>query len=302
MGAVDRVDVPAGRRVGPPPRRTPRPPARGPASGRGCATGSRARSPGRRRSRTSGPACARDRGPAGSARGRSRRPRRRPSSAKSSHSRSCASGTRARDADQAGPNPSVDVVAHGADDALLRTGSARRTGRTAAPGRPRSRPTSPNTSTSPRAPIGDVGRQVGVGDAPPDAEAVAAGRHPADDRAVDAHGLVAEADRARVVEHEAAQPLARARPRCAATSASRPRKSPLSRADREAQAGLVRRLLGRDVGGPGAVALLEPQGIDRPVAAGDQPVRRARRPQRVPQRGAVLRRGRTAPSRARRRT
>ena len=52
--------------------------------------------------------------------------------------------------------------------------------------------------------------------------------------------------------------------------------------DAEAEPGLVRRRLGRDVRAPDPVALLQPQALDRPVAAGDQPVRLARRPQRAP--------------------
>ena len=105
------------------------------------------------------------------------------------------------------PVPRVRVVGHGADDALLTTGSASRTGRTAAPGHLEAHPRPEHVDLAPAA-DGDVGRQVGVGDAPLDAEAVAAGRHPADDPALDADGLVAQADRARIVEHQAAQPLA----------------------------------------------------------------------------------------------
>ena len=56
----------------------------------------------------------------------------------------------------------------------------------------------------------------------------------------------------------------------------------------EAQAGLVRIVLGRDVGTPHPVALLDAQRVDRAVAARDEPVRRARVPERVPQRQAVL--------------
>ena len=54
-----------------------------------------------------------------------------------------------------------------------------------------------------------VRRQVGVGDRALDGEAVAARRHPTDDLAADPDRLVPEADRARVVEDEAAQPLPR---------------------------------------------------------------------------------------------
>ena len=95
-----------------------------------------------------------------------------------------------------------------------------------------SKPThSPNTSTSPRVPMRPVRRQVGVGDRALDREAVAARGHPADDSPVDPDRLVAEADRTRIVEDEAAQPLARAGRPSRASSASRPMKStPLSSA------------------------------------------------------------------------
>ena len=50
----------------------------------------------------------------------------------------------------------------------------------------------------------------------------------------------------------------------------------------------MRGLLRRDVRAPHAVALLEPQRVDRPVAARDEPVLPAGLPQRVPERDAVL--------------
>ena len=53
--------------------------------------------------------------------------------------------------------------------------------------------------------------------------------------------------------------------------------------DREAETGLERRLLGRDVRAPHAVALLEPERVDRLVAAGDEPVLPTRLPERVPE-------------------
>ena len=56
----------------------------------------------------------------------------------------------------------------------------------------------------------------------------------------------------------------------------------------EGEPGLKRRLVRRDVGSPHAVALLEPQRIDRAIPAGDEPVRVAGLPQRPPQPGAVL--------------
>ena len=48
------------------------------------------------------------------------------------------------------------------------------------------------------------------------------------------------------------------------------------------------RLVGRDVGRPHAVALLQAQRVDRPVAAGREPVRLAGLPQRAPQPRAEL--------------
>src|ERR1051325_1264926 len=62
----------------------------------------------------------------------------------------------------------------------------------------------------------------------------------------------------------------------------------LVEADREAEPGLERRLIRRDVGRPGAVALLEPEGIDGAVAARREPVLSAGLPERVPERDAVL--------------
>src|SRR5262249_58635642 len=54
--------------------------------------------------------------------------------------------------------------------------------------------------------------------------------------------------------------------------------------DAEAEPGLERRVLRRDLRAPVAVALLEPERIDRPVAAGAQARRVARAPERVPER------------------
>src|SRR3954464_11265451 len=55
----------------------------------------------------------------------------------------------------------------------------------------------------------DSGRKPRVGDRAPDRMAVAAGRHAPADLAADAHRLVSQRDRARVVEHQAAQRAAR---------------------------------------------------------------------------------------------
>ena len=105
---------------------------------------------------------------------------------------------------------------------------------------------------------------------------------------VDPDRLVAEADRPRVVEDEAAQPLARAGrlrrdERVAAEEVAR-----LVERDREPEARLVRRLVRGDVARPDAVALLEPERVDRPVAGGDHPVRRARPSQSVAQSAAAV--------------
>jgi len=58
--------------------------------------------------------------------------------------------------------------------------------------------------------------------------------------------------------------------------------------DREAEARLERVLVGRDVGAPDAVALLQPQRVDRAVAAGDEAVLGAGAPHGPPQRGPEL--------------
>ena len=91
------------------------------------------------------------------------------------------------------------------------------------------------------------------------------------------HRLVAERHRLAVVEHQAAQPpldaaLARGQQRLAADEVA------LVELDAEADAALLRRLVGRDVGAPDPVALLQPQRVDRAVAAGHEPVRLARPP------------------------
>ena len=134
---------------------------------------------------------------------------------------------------------------------------------------------------------GALGRQVRVGDRALDRVAVAAARHAADGLAVDAHRLGAERDRARVGEHEAAEPALRLRPREQRLAAD---EVALVELDGEAEPGLERRVVGRDVGAPDAVALLEPQRVDRLVAAGDEAVLAARLPDRVPEREPELRR------------
>src|SRR6185503_6403174 len=133
-----------------------------------------------------------------------------------------------------------------------------------------------------------LGRQVGVGDRALDRVAVAGARYPADDLAADPHRLVAEGDRARVGEGEAAQALARpgfprGEDRLFADEADR-----LVELDAEADAALVGGLVRGDVGAPDPVALLEPEAVDRPVAAGDDPLRLARLPERLPEPEPVL--------------
>ena len=131
-----------------------------------------------------------------------------------------------------------------------------------------------------RAGLGAVGGDVGVRDRALDGVAVAAARHAADDLAVDPHGLRAEGDGARVVEDEAGEATLGLLPleqRLAADELA------LVELDREPEPGLVGRVLGRDVGAPDAVALLEAAGVDRPVAAGDEAVPAAGVPDRVPQ-------------------
>ncbi len=78
-------------------------------------------------------------------------------------------------------------------------------------------------------------RHVGVGDRARDRVAVAARRDAARDVAADPHRLVAQRDRARVLEHQAAQPPLPP----AARRAPRGRRTPCRRA-REAQPRLVR--------------------------------------------------------------
>ena len=136
-----------------------------------------------------------------------------------------------------------------------------------------------------RAGRGVLGRQVGVGDRAPDGVAVAARGHAPRDPAAHPHGLVAEGDRARVLEQQAAQPPGRR-----AAVERRAAEELLVELHAEAEPGLVGRLVGRHVRAPHAIALLQPQRVDRAVAAGAQPVRAPGLPQRAPERRAVLHR------------
>ena len=132
-----------------------------------------------------------------------------------------------------------------------------------------------------------VGRQVRVGDAPLDREAVSARGDTAYDLAVDADRLVAERDGPRVGEDEAAQALAGTGV-AGAEEGVAPDEVALVEADGEAEPGLERGLVRRDVARPDPVALLQSQRVDRAIAAGDEAVRLARLPQRVPEGEAVL--------------
>ena len=159
---------------------------------------------------------------------------------------------------------------------------------------------SPKISTSTGCPGSHAsGGQIGVGDRALDRVAVAAARDAASDGAVDAHGLRAERDGARVGEDEAAEAPLRL-PRHD-ESASRPMKSPLSSFTAKPRPASNGRVVGRDVGAPDAVALLEAQRVDRLVARrrrgrGPGPAPRSR-----PRARARTRSGSRAPSRARRR-
>ena len=98
----------------------------------------------------------------------------------------------------------------------------------------------------------------------------------------DTHGLGAEGDRSRLRENEAAQAAGRLG-QCIA-----PDERPLLRLHREPEPRLVWRVLGGDVRTPHPVALLEPQRVDRLVAACDEPVLAAGRPHLVPEAGTEL--------------
>src|SRR5207302_5508759 len=111
--------------------------------------------------------------------------------------------------------------------------------------------------------------------------AEAAARDAADDLAVcSTHRLGAERDRPRVVEHEADELLRRLAERVASDELA------LVALHGEREPGLVRRSLGVQVARPGAVALLEPQRVDRSVPARCDAVDT----QRVPEPQPVLRR------------
>ena len=142
-----------------------------------------------------------------------------------------------------------------------------------------------------RAGHGVRGGHVRERDAAPHATAVAARGDATAQLAVDAHRLGAQADRARIVEHEAGEALGRAAG--GALGAQRllaDERRVLVEPHGEADARRLRRRLGREVAAPGAIALLEPHRLDRAVAAAAQAVRRAGRREQVVEPEAVLRR------------
>jgi hypothetical protein len=118
--------------------------------------------------------------------------------------------------------------------------------------------------------------------------AVTARRDAAADLAVDADGLVAERDGLRVLECQAAELGARPFLRRLHQSVSADEPALLLELDAEADAALVRSLVGGDVGAPDPIALLEPQRVDRAVAARHHSVRFAGFPQGAPQAEPVL--------------
>ena len=131
----------------------------------------------------------------------------------------------------------------------------------------------------------EFGGQVGVGDRALDRVAVAAARHAAD-----------SAPSTRTGSDPSATARGSARTRQASRrsgssppiSASRPKNVALVELHGEPEPGLERRVVGRDVRAPHAVALLEPQRVDRLVAACDEPELPAGLPDRVPEREPEL--------------
>src|SRR4029077_16575226 len=97
-----------------------------------------------------------------------------------------------------------------------------------------------------------------------------------------------QGDRARILEQQAAEPGPRP-----ALLRLHERLTPdepalLVELDGEPDASLVGRLVGRDVGTPHAVALLQSHRVDRPIAARDDAVRLPLFPQCPPEPGPVL--------------
>ena len=180
--------------------------------------------------------------------------------------------------DAAGPDPLDDLVDH----ARMRSPAGSKSGSAATSPATHS----PKISTSTGCPGCRALRgQVGVGDRALDRVAVAAARDAADRGSLDANRLRAERDRARVGEHEAAEAALRLLLREQRLAAD---EVALVELDREPEPRLERRVVGRDVGAPDAVALLEPQRVDRPVAARDEAEIASRLPDRIPEREPEL--------------
>src|SRR6478736_2929091 len=134
------------------------------------------------------------------------------------------------------------------------------------------------------------GRQPGVGDRPADGVPEFGARDIPGGPVVHVHRFRAQNHAAAVVDGQAGQP---AGDRVVAHAGQRvpTDEGLLARADREAQAGLVRVVLGGHVGTPGPVTLLQPQTVERGPAGGDDAVPPAGRPQHVPEALAVVRGG-----------
>src|SRR4029453_3277001 len=127
-------------------------------------------------------------------------------------------------------------------------------------------PLTEEVDLAPPARLGVLGRQVRVRDAPFDGVAVAARGHTTDDGAIDAHGLVAQGDRARVVEDEAGQAWPPTLGPPGQERLATDEVGAAVHAHRESEPRFEWRFFGRDVHGPGAVALLQAQPVDGPIA------------------------------------
>src|ERR1019366_4104970 len=137
----------------------------------------------------------------------------------------------------------------------------------------------------------DLGGEVGIGDRTLHRVAVAAAGHASDHLAVHPQRLVAQRDRAGIPGHKEAQALSGPLRTLLRANAERGRadeRALLLHA--EAEAGLIGGLVGGDVCRPYAVALLQPQRVDRAVAARREPVLAPGLPQGPPQPRPVLRR------------
>src|SRR5581483_1094321 len=123
-------------------------------------------------------------------------------------------------------------------------------------------------------------RDVRIRDAGLDRVAVAAARHAADDLVAVPDRLRTERDRARILEDDADELL----PRLGREQRIPSDEAALVQLHGEAEPGVERGGLRREVARPRAVTLLEPERLDRAVAAG----RHAVDAKRVPERRGVL--------------